>query len=48
MYKLPEPCDNIEVVLSQLAHRLGAQKKGDVILIPSIGQNCGGKIRFNW
>lgn len=29
VYGLPEPCDNIEVVLGQLAHRLGAQKKGD-------------------
>lgn len=28
VYDLPEPCDDIEVVLNQLATRLGAQKKG--------------------
>lgn len=29
VYDLLEPCDDIEIVLGQMATRLGAQKKGD-------------------
>ena len=30
VYDLPGPCDDIEVVLGQMATRLGAQRKGEM------------------